>query len=402
MRNQCFFKLGVLAFLAFSFWACTEEENVKEEITFVGLDLPTEYFNYADIALPVHYSTNAFRQPFQRAATSMDNTPANNPITNAGATLGRVLFYDKKLSANGTVACASCHQQAFGFDDPRVLSEGFEGGHTRRNSMGLTNARFYTSGKFFWDERANSLEEQVLMPFQDEVEMGLTLEELEQIARDQEYYTILFKQAFGDETITSDRISRALAQFVRSMVSTTSKYDMARAEVQSPTDNFPSFTAEENLGKALFYQPVPLEGGGVATCASCHISEAFVGGAAPAGTTFTENNGLDAQSTDDLGVAETTNNPRDEGKFKVPSLRNIAVRPSYMHDGRFETLEEVIDFYSTGIQAHPNLSRPLRGPGGDPVKFNFTQAEKDALVAFLHTLTDHEMLADEKYSDPFE
>ncbi|SHH21194.1 cytochrome-c peroxidase [Ferrimonas marina] len=368
--------------------------------------LPEQPYNYANIELPEHYTSNSFNDQalFQHAAIDQDNTPDDNPITDHGATLGRVLFYDIKLSANGTISCASCHQAEHGFSDPEVLSRGFDDELTRRHSMGLTNARFYDSGKFFWDERADTLEEQVLMPFQDPVEMGLTLDELEQIVAEQTYYPALFANAFGDETINSDRIARALAQFVRSMVSTTAKYDIARAEVESATDNFPGFTDQENQGKRLFLQPITLANGDRANCAGCHVSEAFIGPVPNAvrGSTTATNNGLDADSTDDLGVYETTGNPNDIGKFKVPSLRNIGARPPYMHDGRFATLEEVIEHYSSGIQPHPNLMAPLITSDGEPARFDFTQEEKDALVAFLHTLTDETMLADEKYSDPFQ
>ncbi len=362
-------------------------------------------FNYSNITLPDHYLNNDFQgnAQFQRAAIEMDNTPVDNPITDAGAALGRVLFYDKTLSGNGTTACASCHLQEHGFSDPNVLSIGFEGGLTRRHSMGLTNARFYNSGKFFWDERAATLEDQVLMPFQDQVEMGLTLSQLQSLVESQPYYTDLFINAFGDDVVTVDRISKALAQFVRSMVSITSRYDQARVDVDEPVRDFPSFTDQENEGKRLFYTPRTAANGATATCSSCHASEAFVGAIAANqdATTDATVNGLDAVSTDDLGVAETTGMMRDEGKFKVPSLRNVAVRPPYMHDGRLATLEAVIDHYSTGIQLHDNLRPPLLDNQGNAFRFNYTDEEKAALLAFLNTLTDVEMLTDEKFSNPF-
>ncbi|CAM1372952.1 cytochrome-c peroxidase [Tenacibaculum xiamenense] len=400
--------VSILITLSLFITGCSKDSDTYtpvEQDPLEELNLPDEYFNYANMPLPEHYTNNAFspQSPFQHAATEFDNTPSNNPITNEGATLGRVLFYDKKLSANGTIACASCHKQEFGFSDPDVLSEGFDGGRTRRHSMGLTNARFYYSGKFFWDERAATLEDQVLMPFQDEVEMGLTLQQLEEIVGSQSYYPQLFEAAFGDDVITNDRISKALSQFIRSMVSTTSKYDIARSEVQSPTDNFPGFTQQENQGKTLFYLPLETSSGDRVNCSGCHVSEAFVGPIpnGPLGTTTSVTNGLDAVSTDDLGINETTNNANDIGKFKAPSLRNIAIRPPYMHDGRFATLQEVIEFYNSGIQKHMNLRPPLLGSDDNPVRLNLTQAQKDALVAFLETLTDYEMLSDEKYSDPF-
>ncbi|MBZ9613042.1 cytochrome-c peroxidase [Rheinheimera maricola] len=370
-----------------------------------ALNLPQTPHNYAQIELPAHYTQNDFpaQMPFQYAASNIDNTPVYNPVTDAGATLGRVLFYDKKLSANGTVACASCHAQVNGFSDARTLSVGFDGGETRRHSMGLTNARFYANGRFFWDERAGTLEQQVLMPFQDPVEMGLVLPELEEIVRQQDYYPPLFAQAFGDADISSGRIADALAQFIRAMVSTGSKYDTARAEVASPLDNFPAFTAQENQGKSLFYLAKEVRNGNVVGCAGCHSSEAFTGPlpGGPLGNSSATVNGLDAQSGEDVGLAETTGDPRDSGRFKSPSLRNIAVTAPYMHDGRFATLEEVIEHYSSGIQRHPNLQPPLLGSDGQVNNFNFSAEEKAALLAFMHTLTDEAMLIDEKFSDPF-
>ncbi|MGB0777960.1 MAG: cytochrome-c peroxidase [Flavobacteriaceae bacterium] len=387
-------------FAAILFISCSDqpEDNYIPVGDLSGLNLPETPYNYADIELPDHLLNNSFPNnlPFQQAAINQDNSPADNQTTDAGATLGRVLFFDKKLSANSSISCASCHQPEHGFSDPEILSVGFEGGLTRRHSMGLANARFYANGRFFWDERALSLEDQVLMPFQDEVEMGLSLDQLVDIVNQQEYYPILFYEAFGDENINSDRISKALAQFVRSMVSTTSKYDFARNEVDNPMQDFPGFTAEENLGKRLFYGPIVNDNGDRVNCAGCHVSEAFL---VPAPGALT--NGLDAQSTDDLGIFESSGNPNDIGEFKSPSLKNIGIRPPYMHDGRFASLEEVIEFYNSGIQNHQNLRPPLRNPNGQAIVLNLDQEEKDALVAFLHTLTDYEMMEDPKFSDPF-
>lgn len=305
------------------------------------LNLPDTPFNYANIEIPEHYLVNDFPASFQfqQAAIDVDNEPDYNLVTDAGATLGRVLFYDENLSANGTVSCASCHRQENGFTDPKVLSDGFDGGKTRRHSMGLTNARFYYSGKFFWDERASSLEEQVLMPFVDPVEMGLILPELEELVREQDYYPELFESAFGDSTISSDRISRALAQFIRSMISTTSKYDVARKDVSSPLRDFPKFTEQENLGKELFLKPQETRSGDRVNCSGCHMSEAFVGVVPLNGVDFTitTNNGLDEQPTLELGVAEVTGNNRDAGKFKPLAFeiylleRHICMMAGFQH-----------------------------------------------------------------------
>ncbi|AQS37750.1 cytochrome c peroxidase [Shewanella psychrophila] len=364
--------------------------------------LPEISFDYAGVTLPQHFLQNDFPAnfQFQSAAIDSDNTPSNNLVTNAGATLGRVLFYDTQLSANNTVSCASCHIQELSFSDSRQVSLGFDGGETRRHSMGLANARFYQTGRFFWDERAGSLEEQVLMPIQDEVEMGLSLDELFSNVSSQGYYSPLFSAAFGDEQVSSDRIALALAQFVRAMASMDARYDQGRSQVSDPLQPFPNFTTQENNGKRLFMT----FRNGIPPCTSCHSSEAFVGpliGPDSNATTIASNNGLDEQSDDDLGVFETTGINGHTGKFKVPSLRNIGVRPPYMHDARFSSLEETIEHYSSGIKPHPTLQALLRNQVGNPVQYNFSAEEQADLVAFLHTLTDESFLNDEKFSDPF-
>lgn len=331
-------------------------------------DLPTMPYQYANLQLPAH-----FNQP---NIANTDNEPANNPVTDSGATLGRVLFYDRLLSVNDTVSCSSCHIQANGFSDPATLSVGFEGELTGRHSMGLANARYYQRSRFFWDERAATLEDQVLQPIQDDVEMGLTLSELETKLAATSYYPQLFEDAFGTQEITSERVSFALAQFVRSMVSYESKYD------EGVGQNFANFTAEEARGRQVFTQP---QLGG---CAGCHGTDIQI-------ASRVDNNGLDATTTDE-GAGN--------GRFKVPSLRNIEVRPPYMHDGRFATLEEVVEHYNSGVQAHPDLAPPLRLPGPGPVRprrLNLSQADKDALVAFMETLTDNSFTTAERFADPF-
>ncbi|MEM7111739.1 MAG: cytochrome c peroxidase [Chloroflexota bacterium] len=335
--------------------------------------LPASSYQYANVTLPPHLNTPQLRQ--------FDNTPAGNPVTNVGATLGRVLFYDKRLSANHTISCASCHVQANGFGDPEQLSIGFEGGRTGRNSPALANGRFYENGRFFWDERADSLEDQVLMPIQDALEMGLTLEEMVNRIEAEAYYAPLFTDAFGTPDVTPERVSLAMAQFIRSMVSYQSKYD------EGVATNFANFTNQENRGRQIF--------SGRGNCNDCHTTNAFV-------LEEAKNVGLDATTTDP-GLAATTGNPADEGKFKVASLRNVAFSGPYMHDGRFATLEEVVGFYSNDVQPHPNLAPELRqgGPNGQPRRLNLNANDRAALVAFLETLTDDAFLTDPKFSDPF-
>ena len=333
-----------------------------------ALRLPGAPFNYANLALTAAFLSNS---------SGSDNQPLDNVVTDAGAALGRVLFYDKRLSANQTVSCSSCHQREHGFADPRPLSVGFGGTHTGRNSMGLTNARFYRNGRFLWDERAATLEEQVLMPIQDPVEMGLPLPVLIERLEAEPFYRELFTTAFGTAEIDSTRISRALAQFIRSIASTKSKFDAGI------TINFSNFTTQEAQGRALFT---------AFSCAVCHMGQNFI-------PLRPRANGLEFPLID-TGLGEVSDDPATDGLFKVTSLRNIELTAPYMHDGRFQTLEEVVEFYNSGISDHPNLDPSLR-KFAKPQGMNLSAGQKAALVAFLKTLTDTSVTSDEKFSDPF-
>ena len=363
--------------------------------------LPAELLDYGH-ALPAHFDTQFVR--------NADNTPADNPITDAGATLGRVLFWDRRLSQTGAVACGSCHDPAFAFSDDAVLSEGFAGDLTGRNSMPLINARYYARGAMFWDERAASVEEQVLMPIQDSAEMGLSLEELVERVGATDYYAPLFTAAFGDGEVTSERISLALAQFVRSIVADDAPWDRGVAMVEGDiAQDFPNYSVAENRGKDLFF--------GRARCSVCHMPANPLappppgpGGAnAPTDNLALwyvdppANNGLDAPNdTDDFGIGDITGDPRDTGKFKSPSLRNVAQTAPYMHDGRFATLAEVIEHYDTGVVDSPALDPRLRDPQtGMAQRLNLNAAERGDLEAFLRTLTDPTLADDPRWSDPF-
>ena len=292
-------------------------------------DLPDEPYNYVDPDLPRHFASGN-----RRGGRIVDNTPDDNLITDHGATLGRVLFYDTRLSGNDTVACGSCHLQEHGFSDPDRLSTGLNGELTARHSMALANARYYSRGRFFWDDRAATLEDQVLMPIQDTVEMGMSLDPLEAKLAAVDFYPPLFENAFGSAEITSDRISQTLAQFVRSLVSYQSKYDEA---LSTPSDGDRRgfggfnevFTEQELVGPRLFGGAGRRGRGGGrgGSCARCH-NEALQ-------FSSPRNNGLDAVTDADNGTGR--------GRFKAPSLRNIAVRAPYMHDGRFATLREVVE-----------------------------------------------------------
>jgi cytochrome c peroxidase len=337
------------------------------------LHLPDEPYRYADLELPAHFRTEFVRR--------FDNTPDDNPVTDHGATLGRVLFYDTRLSANNTVSCGSCHVQKNAFVDPNRFSKGFEGKLTDRHAMSLVNLRYVARGRFFWDERAGNLEETVLLPIQNQVEMGQDLTRLIEVLGQDEKYAELFGKAFGDGKVTPERVGKALAQFVRSIVSCRSKYDVGLAKVTSVRDDFPNFSVQENRGKALF----------LSNCAACHLPGQDVNFLMirPA------NNGLDADYKNaDGGLGDITLNPRDIGLFKSPSLRNVEHTAPYMHDGRFSTLDKMIDHYSKEVQLHPNLDPRMR-------RLSFTDSEKAAFFAFLKTLTDQQFLTDPKFSDPW-
>jgi cytochrome c peroxidase len=337
------------------------------------LHLPERTYRYADLDLPQHFKTEFVRR--------FDNTPNDNPVTDHGATLGRILFYDTRLSANNTTSCGSCHVQRNAFADPNRFSKGFDAKLTDRHAMSLVNLRYAPRGRFFWDERAESLEETVLLPIQSKLEMGQDLAKLLEVLGNDERYPELFQKAFGDRKLTRDRLGKALAQFLRSMVSCQSKYDEGLAKVTSVRDDFPNFTVRENRGKALF----------TSNCASCHQPGQDVNFL----MSFPMNNGLDADPRiSDGGVGDITLNSRDIGQFKSPSLRNVEHTAPYMHDGRFSTLDKVIDHYSKEVKPHPNLDPRMH-------RLNFTDSEKSALIAFLKTLTDQKFLTDPKFSDPW-
>ncbi|MCP3854353.1 MAG: c-type cytochrome [Actinomycetia bacterium] len=353
--------------------------------------LPEVPFSY-DTELPDHFFSAVSEEMGRLAVVQFDSTDLENRVTDAGAALGRVLFYDVNFSRGRSVACGSCHLQSSSFTDSTQFSLGVNG-FTRRNSMSLANAAFNLDGRFFWDERAAILEDQVLMPFADPIEMGLSVDEVVQRAESKSYYRPLFEAAFGDDHVNADRIRRALAQFVRAMVSVNSRYDEGRAQVESAVEPFPNFTDEENRGKELF---ITSQSDGGAGCAACHTSEAQL-----LGTTGPLNNGLDALSVNDLGVFETTGDAHHLGAFRVPSLRNVELTAPYMHDGRFRTLDEVIDHYDEGVQPHQNLSGFLLDDTGRPVRLGLSDEDRAALIAHLETLTDPTFLTDERFRNPF-
>ena len=333
-----------------------------------------------------------------------DNT-GSNPITNAKATLGRVLFYDKSLSVNNSISCSSCHKQEFAFSDSALVSTGILGGRTTRHSMRLVNSRFALEKKFFWDERAASLEIQTTQPMMDHSEMGFSgqngrpafstlLTKLQGIA----YYNELFKFAYNDLNVTESRLQECLAQFIRSIQSFDSKYDVGRALVTNDNQNFSNFTAEENSGKSLFLTP-PVNGenssriGGGVGCNACHNAPEF--DIDP----NSRNNGI-------IGVINSAN--RDLTVTRAPSLRDLTrvgerVNSPMMHTGANRSLRAVINHYNTialNQNQTPNLDARL-APNRIGQDLNLTQSEISALVDFLQTLSGTNVYIDKKWSNPF-
>ena len=351
--------------------------DIVARVTTIDLD---NLLNYANPVLPAYYDNTV---------TARDNEPANNRLEDRIATLGRVLFFDTQLSVNNTKSCASCHQQASGFDDPDRFSTGFAGGtFTTAHAMRLGNARYYQPGSAFWDKRAASLEAQATQPIQNAIEMGWDadaggISALITRMEGLDYYPALFEFAFGNATITEARMQQALAQFERAMISSDSRWDQAYAQVFNPNApnrnlnvTLPGFSASENRGRQLFMTG---RNNGGAGCSACHQPPTFALAA------NSNSNGLDA--------GETT-------EFKSPSLKNVGRSAFFMHDGRFASLAAVVEHYNSGIQNGPALDNRLR-QGNAPQRLNLSDADKQALVDFMETLTDNSLNTDIRFTNPF-
>ena len=364
---------SIFALCTLAFVACNQDDPI---VIPAAPELPDVLFNYSEPETSTNFWLN--QQLYD--------------VTDAGATLGRVLFYDKILSLNNKVSCASCHAQENAFADPIQFSRGIDDQVLSRHTMAIGN--LYDDVFLFWDGRSNSLEDLALRPVRNHKEMGLDNSEflIEKIKR-ASYYTPLFEDAYGDQEISRERVADALAQFVKSMVTSQSKYDNSMAGVGE-------LTSIEQQGFNLFF--------GEAQCYQCHsgldfnsrggffIDPIFPG----QGWGLPEANiGLDEDYEDEgMGTIDS----KKKGIFKIPSLRNIALTAPYMHDGRFATLEEVINHYNKGIQDHPNLDVVLRDwATSEPRRIGLDDSEVQALKSFLMTLTDEQFINDPKFSNPF-
>lgn len=347
-------------------WACTQDKALPIE------DLP-----------PQVHTTTPFELDLPPNPPQL-YIPADNPMTEEGVNLGHRLFFDPLLSGDNTMACATCHQLEDGTSDSRQFSVGIDGTVGRRNAMPLFNLAFQQ--EFFWDGRAVGLEMLALMPIQDHTEMKESLPNLLwELSQDTAYPT-LFWEAFGTDTITGDYVAKAIAQYLRALTSFNSKFDSSLYHGAFLED-------DEVNGYMLFNSLVG------ADCIHCHNE-----GNKLFGDGKYRNNGLTAAATiqdfPDAGRGEVTGNPDDYGTFKTPSLRNVELTAPYMHDGRFATLEEVLDHYSEGLQVGPNINRgELEFVDQGGVKL--TADEKADVIAFLKTLTDHTIQDNPLYQSPF-
>ena len=314
--------------------------------------------------------------------------PPDNPMTGEGIALGRMLFYDPILSRDSTISCASCHLQELSFTDGAAVSTGIDGQVGLRSSMPLINLAFNPRG-FFWDGRSATLEEQALIPIEDHREMDESWDVVEKKLRNHPDYPAKFREAFGIEfasEIDRELAVKAIAQFERTLISYNSRFDKIVWQQQGwPTE-------EEQLGRDLFILE-PLERPNHPGCTHCH---------AVINAQFTDNkffnNGISdvegLNSFSDNGLGGITNRKQDNGKFRTPTLRNVALTAPYMHDGRFNTLGEVLDSYAKGGHGVANENANIQ-------PFSLTEEEKQAMIAFLNMLTDTVFVNDPAFSDPF-
>ncbi|MBK8330154.1 MAG: cytochrome-c peroxidase [Bacteroidetes bacterium] len=309
----------------------------------------------------------------------------NNPVTVEGVNLGRYLFYDPILSSDSSMSCASCHNQKSAFSDsPNDYSKGRNGTKSKRNTMPLFNLAWYPA--YFWDGRAKSIEEQIFHPVRDNNEMNLEWKVAVSRLKNSKFYQLKFKKAFGDANIDSVQIAYSIAQFLRTLISYQSKYDQV-------INGMALFSKDEYEGFALANDQTKGD------CIHCHITDGDV-----LGTTLVfSNNGLDSvinpAEFKDKGRGTVTGKINDNGKFIVPSLRNLSFTAPYMHDGRFKTLEEVIDFYSEGVKQCANIDSKMEFAHQGGAKLN--SDDKKKIIAFLKTLSDSTFVSNIEFENPF-
>ncbi len=388
--KRIFLYSSLLVMALFIVTSCIKFEEELDTAVLVP-DLPEQAYDYISLANKI--DSKILGGQFDNSFDSFGPNGSFNqiPINNDQATLGRVLFYDQHLSLNDAVSCASCHQQDKAFADGKAASIGFGGKVTPRNSMAIVNVR--ANNNLFWDSRVPNLTQLILEPVQNHIEMGMeSVVQLEKKLAEVDYYPALFEKAYGDPSITGERISNSVAQFLSTIASTDAKFDQVR-------EGEASFSPLEQLGEQLFFSPRT-------QCGSCHAGANFSAPDFPGGeygdNNFSFNSSESPKGTANIGLDIIyDDNGRSDGKFKIPSLRNVGLTAPYMHDGRFETLKEVVEHYDGKIQLHEDLDDKFLDDRGEPIRLNLSDLEKQALVAFLHTLTDEHITSDVRYSDPF-
>lgn len=393
MKNQII--LSLLAICGLSSCSNNSDDNYE--------DVPSYPFVEAEFGSTVDLENLANYANQTVPSYIIKDNSQGNVITDKGATLGRVLFYDKNLSSNNTISCSSCHKQEFAFSDTNVASTGVNG-TTGRHSMRLVNSRFSTETKFFWNERAINLETQTTMPIKDHGEMGfsgengdLSFDDLITKLSAIGYYKELFKFVYGSEEITEAKIQNALAQFIRSIQSFDSKYDTGRALAANDGQPFSNFTAQENQGKNLFLSPPVFNSSGVRTsgglgCGGCHRAPEF---------------DIDPNTLNNGIIGTVAGTGIDTGNTKAPSLRNLVrtdgtTNGPMMHTGVITTLQAAIGHYGTiNIAPGNNNLDPRLTPGGIGQQLNLTAPEVNAVIAFLNTLSGTDVYTNAKWSNPF-
>jgi cytochrome c peroxidase len=420
-------KFILLTFLSIFLMQCKQEKQVVIEafsLTDAQIELKT-ILNLPEKTMNYHRLL-----PSWITVLGMPNLPPNNEK----ATIGRVLFYDKNLSANRLISCASCHKQSLGFGDNTAFSAGVSG-KTERNSPPLSNVSSVSghysmiNGKkpnFFWDQRAETVERQSQETLENIIEMGISADIAVSRVLEKKYYQALWLKVYGHFEPTNAEVLACLAEFVNAMGAENSRFDQGMSDktanllsetatattivtladtiippaYYNPTNDtifvpttstvvietkaFPNLTLEESFGKDIF----------IKNCSKCHSPVRNFQ------EIFEACNGLDAVYVD-AGKGKLTLNPADKGVFKSPSLKNIAKTAPYMHDGRFKTLFEVVEFYASGVKNHPNLHPLMKNVNGTPKNLNLSATEKLQLFLFLQTLTDEKSLTDVRFSNPF-
>jgi cytochrome c peroxidase len=340
-------------------------------------------FCFAFISLGIKERLHPFKFPEIEHFPPMP-LATSNMVTEEGVSLGRFLFYDPILSGKSDISCASCHRQSRAFsDEEKKFSKGANGKKSMRNTPPLFNLAWYKG--LFWDGRSPTLENQVLHPVRTEHEMNATWRDVIQKLEKSEFYRKKFRKVFGGDRIDSSRVAMAIAQFERTLISHNSKYDQViRKKAKLTLEEIEGLELVNDMNKG--------------NCLHCHTTDAD-----GLGTTGEfANNGLDeirsGEDFKDAGYGIVTGKKEDKGKFKIPSLRNLAFTAPYMHDGRFQILEEVLDFYASGTHASATLDNRMQIPAKG--KTNFSKEEKRKMILFLNTLNDYAFISDPAYGNP--